>query len=141
RGHFQRWREADGLPSGSIRSLYEDGDGVLWIGTYDGGLGRLQNGNFTHYTVRDGLFNNGVFQILEDARGNLWMSCNRGIYRVSKHQLTEFAEGKRHTIHSISYGKNDGMRNEECNGGLWPAGTRLQRGELCFPTQDGVAVI
>jgi signal transduction histidine kinase/ligand-binding sensor domain-containing protein len=140
-GQFKRWTEADGLPSNSIRSLYEDSAGVLWIGTYDGGLGRLQNGKLTRYTVRDGLFNNGVFQILEDSRGYLWMSCNRGIYRISKSELNEFAMGKRHTVSSISYGKSDGMRTAECNGGLWPAGIRAHNGELWFPTQDGVAVI
>lgn len=140
-GHFRRWTEADGLPSNSIRALYEDSEGVLWIGTYDGGLARLQSGKLIRYTVRDGLFNNGVFQILEDSRGYLWMSCNRGVYRVSKSELTEFAMGKRRTISSISYGKADGMRNAECNGGLWPAGIRAHNGELWFPTQDGVAVI
>jgi signal transduction histidine kinase/ligand-binding sensor domain-containing protein len=140
-GRFEHWTEADGLPSNSIRSLYEDGDGVLWIGTYDGGLGRLQEGKFTRYTVREGLFNNGVFQILEDSRGYLWMSSNRGIYRVSKSELNEFAQGKRRAISSISYGNSDGMRNAECNGGLWPAGIRARDGKLWFPTQDGVAVI
>ena len=54
---------------------------ALWIGTYDGGLGRLENDRLTRYTVREGLFHNGVFQILEDSRGYLWMSCNRGMYR------------------------------------------------------------
>src|SRR3974377_6666 len=62
RGPFKRWTEADGLPSNSIRALYEDRDGVLWIGTYDGGLGRLQDGRFTRYTVSDGPFNTGCFQ-------------------------------------------------------------------------------
>jgi len=140
-GQFKRWTEADGLPSNSIRALYEDREGVLWIGTYDGGLGRLQEGKFTRYTVREGLFNNGVFQILEDSKGYLWMSCNRGIYRVLKSELNEFAKGKGRVISSIAYGKSEGMRNAECNGGLWPAGIRTHKGELWFPTQDGVAVI
>jgi len=140
-GRFERWTQAEGLPSNSVRCLYEDSDGVLWIGTYDGGLGRLQNGRITRFTVRDGLFNNGVFQILEDFRGYLWMSCNRGIYRVLKSELNEFAAGKRRVISAIAYGKSDGMRNAECNGGLWPAGIRTRSGELWFPTQDGVAII
>ena len=105
------------------------------------GLGRLKDGKFTRYTERDGLFNNGVFQILEDGRGNLWMSCNRGIYRVSKQELNEFAEGKRKTITSVAYGKADGMLNVECNGGMWPAGIKAGDGKIWFPTQDGVAVI
>ncbi len=140
-GKFQRWTQADGLPSNTVRCLYEDDDGVLWIGTYDGGLGRLQNGRLTRYTVREGLFNNGVFQILEDSHGYLWMSCNRSISRVSKSDLNDFAAGKRPAVSSIAYGKSDGMRNAECNGGLSPAGIRRRNGELWFPTQDGVAIV
>ena len=140
-GRFTHWSERDGLPSDNIRAIYEDRDGTIWIGSYDGGLGRLKDGKFTRYSQRDGLFNNGVFQILEDGRGNLWMSCNRGIYRVSKQELNEFAEGKRKTITSIAYGKADGMLNVECNGGMWPAGIKTGDGKLWFPTQDGVAVI
>ena len=141
RGQFKRWTKADGLPSNSIRSLYEDGDGVLWIGTYDGGLGRLENGRITRYTMAVGLFNDGVFQILEDSRGQLWMSCNRGIYRVAKNELNAFARGESQDISSVAYGKSDGMRNAECNGGLSPAGIRARDGKLWFPTQDGVVVI
>ena len=140
-GRFTRFTERDGLPSNNIRCLYEDGDGVIWIGTYDGGLGRLKNGGFTRFTMRDGLFNNGVFQILEDARGNLWMSCNRGIFRVSKQELNDFADGKRGLISSVAYGKVDGMVNVECNGGMWPAGVKTRDGKLWFPTQQGVAVL
>jgi ligand-binding sensor domain-containing protein len=140
-GSFKHWTEADGLPSNSIRSLYEDSEGVLWIGTYDGGLARFQNGKFTRYTTREGLFSNGVFQILEDSHGYLWMSCNRGIYRVLKRELTEYAMGKRGAINSISYGKSDVMRSEECNGGVSPDGIRARDGKLWFPTQDSVAII
>lgn len=140
-GQARAWTERNGLPSNAIRALYEDADGVLWIGTYDGGLGRFENGRFTKYTVREGLFSDGVFQILEDPQGNLWMSCNQGIYRVSKKQLNDFAAGKTGTVTSIPYGKHDGMRNIECNGGLWPAGCKTRDGRLWFPTQDGVAVV
>ena len=140
-GKFTAYTEREGLPSNSVRALYEDPDGVLWIGTYDGGLGRFKDGRFTRYTTREGLFNDGVFQILEDGRGNLWMSCNRGIYRVNKKELNDFAEGKLPAITSIGYGKSDGMLNAECNGGRSPAGIRSRDGRLWFPTQDGVVVI
>lgn len=140
-GRVRAWTERDGLPSNTIRSLYEDAEGVLWIGTYDGGLGRFANGRFTRYTIRDGLFNNGVFEILEDSRANLWMSCNRGIYYVSKRQLNDFADGRINKIASVVYGKRDGMRNIECNGGLGPGGFKARDGKLWFPTQDGVAVV
>ena len=140
-GRIRSWTEKDGLASNTIRTLYEDADAVLWIGTYDGGLSRFQNGRFTSYTVREGLANNGVFQILEDSRGNLWMSSNRGIHRANRNELNRFAAGGTSRIFSVSYGKRDGMRNAECNGGLMPAGIKAQDGTLWFPTQDGVAVV
>jgi signal transduction histidine kinase/ligand-binding sensor domain-containing protein len=140
-GNLRSWTERDGLASNMIRALYEDADGVLWIGTYDGGLSRFRNGRFTSYTVREGLANNGAFQILEDSSPNLWMTCNRGIYRVSKRDLNDFAAGRISRIVSVAYGKHDGMRNAECNGGLMPAGIKAQDGTLWVPTQDGVVVI
>ncbi|HKV40427.1 MAG TPA: two-component regulator propeller domain-containing protein [Blastocatellia bacterium] len=140
-GRFTAWTERDGLPGNTVRALYQDGDGVLWIGTYDSGLGRFKDGRFTRYTMKDGLFNNGVFQILEDSAGWFWMSCNRGIYRVRKRELNDFADGKIKAITSISYGKSDGMLSAECNGGRWPAGIRARDGKLWFPTMDGVAVV
>jgi ligand-binding sensor domain-containing protein len=140
-GKFTSWTEREGLASNAVRALYEDRDGVLWIGAYDGGLCRLKDGRFTRYATKEGLFNDGVFQILEDARGNFWMSCNRGVYRVSKHELNEFAAGRLASITSIAYSRSDGMLNPECNGGRWPAGVKTRDGKLWFPTQDGVAVI
>jgi signal transduction histidine kinase len=88
-----------------------------------------------------GLYNNGVFHILEDARGNFWISCNRGIYRVNKQELNDYADGRVSAITSVAYGKQDGMINIECNGGRQPAGIKTHDGRLWFPTQQGVAII
>ena len=140
-GRFTAWTERDGLPGNTVRALYHDNDGVLWIGTYDGGLGRFKDGRFTRYSMNDGLYGNGVFQILEDGSGWYWMTCNRGIYRIHRQELNDFADGKIKSVHSISYGKSDGMLSAECNGGSWPAGVRARDGKLWFPTMDGVAVI
>jgi signal transduction histidine kinase/ligand-binding sensor domain-containing protein len=138
---FTSYTEADGLAGEHLRALYEDADGVLWIGSYDGGLTRFKDGRFTRYTVKDGLFNNGVFQILEDARGYFWMSSNKGISRVSKQELHDFAEGRIRSVTATAYGKTDGMLNAECNGGRQPAGWKTRDGRLWFPTAGGAAVI
>ena len=138
---FTAWTEKDGLPGATVRALKQDSDGTLWIGTYDSGLGRFKDGRFTRYTTKDGLFDNGVFQILEDDSGWLWMSCNRGIYRVRKQELNEFADGKLQTINCLAYNKNDGMPSTECNGGRWPAGVKTRDGKLWFPTMGGLAMI
>lgn len=140
-GKFTAWTEKDGLPGSTIRSLKLDGDGTLWIGTYDSGLARFKDGRFTSYTIKEGMFDNGVFQILEDDYGWFWMSCNRGIYRVRKQELLDFADGKTKTLTCLAYNQSDGMPSSECNGGRWPAGVKTRDGKLWFPTMGGVAMI
>lgn len=140
-GSWRSFTLQDGLATEKVRSLYEDTDGVIWVGTYDGGLSRIKNDNVVSITQKEGLYNNGVFQTLEDDRGNFWLSCNLGIYRVSKQQLNDFADGKVKFVTSVPYGRHDGLSNIECNGGTQPAGIRTRAGQLWFPTQGGAAVI
>lgn len=140
-GRWRAFTKRDGLASEKVRSLYEDNDGVIWIGTYDGGLGRLKENKIISITQKDGLYNNGVFQILEDGHGNFWLSCNLGIYKVSKQQLNDFADGRIKFVTSVPYGRHDGLSNIECNGGAQPAGIKTHDGRLWFPTQGGAAVI
>ncbi|MEP7341618.1 MAG: two-component regulator propeller domain-containing protein [Acidobacteriota bacterium] len=140
-GKFTSWTEREGLASNRVRYIHEDAEGTFWIGTYDGGLSRFRDGRFTNYNLQNGLYNNGVFQILEDARGSFWIGCNKGIYRVSKQQLNDYADGKLSSIICTAYGKQDGMSNIECNGGRQPAGIRANDGRLWFPTQGGVVVV
>jgi signal transduction histidine kinase len=140
-GVFTAHAEREGFIGNQVRAIYEDGDGVLWIGTYDGGLYRFKDERLTRYTTKEGLHDNGVFQILEDDAGNLWMGCNRGIYRVSRRELNEFAEGRSRSITSVVYGVKDGLATLECNGGRQPSGLKTADGKLWFPTMGGVAVI
>lgn len=140
-GKFTVFTNENGLASNRIRTIYEDSGGTLWIGTYDGGLSRFRDGKFFNYTMESGLFSNGVFQILEDEKGNFWISCNKGIFRVQKQELEDFATGKLAKINSVAYGKQDGMLNTECNGGRQPAGIKTADGKFWFPTQDGVVEV
>ncbi|MFN0108204.1 MAG: two-component regulator propeller domain-containing protein, partial [Blastocatellia bacterium] len=140
-GRFISYTTAQGLTGNRVRSLYEDADGTLWIGTYDDGLSRFRNGRFFNYRTEQGLFNNGGFQILEDRHGYFWIGCNKGIYRVSRRELNEMAEGRLARVNSVAFGKQDGMLNAECNGGRQPAGLVAADGRLWFPTMGGVAVV
>jgi len=139
-GHFKTYTTADGLSSDRIRALHEDRDGTLWIGTYGSGLNRLRDGRVDRYTARDGLYNDVVFSILEDSSDRLWMSCNKGIYSVSKKQLDAFSSGRTSHILCSVYNRSDGMPASECNGGS-PAGWKTDDGRLWFPTLEGIAQI
>jgi diguanylate cyclase (GGDEF)-like protein len=140
-GRFVAIRKADGLAGDRVRSIHEDRDGAIWIGTFDSGISRYKDGRWTTYTTRTGLFSDGAFQILEDARDNFWISSNRGIYRVSRRQMNDVAEGRATTVTSVAYGTQDGMLSAECNGGRQPAGVKGRDGRLWFPTQNGIVAI
>ena len=140
-GKFTNYTVKEGLVGNYVRSIYEDAEGTLWIGTYGEGLSRFKGGRFVSYTVADGLFNNGVFAIREDKAGNFWISSNRGIYRVKKRALNDFADGAIGKFTSVGYGTGDGMLSSECNGGRQPASLTDKDGRFWFPTQDGVVVI
>jgi signal transduction histidine kinase/ligand-binding sensor domain-containing protein/DNA-binding response OmpR family regulator len=131
---------AGGLPNNSVRALYQDASGALWIGTEDG-LCRLKNGKLTTYTTKDGLFNDSVRSILEDNYGFLWMSGPGGISRVSKRDVEQFAVGKIRSFHSDSYGIEDGMATTDCEGDGQPAAWKTRDGKLWFATSKGVSVI
>jgi PAS domain S-box-containing protein len=140
-GQFTNYTTDDGLSHNYVRAVHEDADGTFWIGTYGGGLNRFKNGRFVPITTRDGLFDNVVSRILEDDRGNFWMSGNKGIFRASRKDLADFADGKTRSIVCFSYGVADGMKSSECNGGGQPAGWKTRDGKLWFPTIKGVVVI
>jgi ligand-binding sensor domain-containing protein len=139
-GRFKNYTARDGLAHDLVRSLHQDDRGVLWVGTYGGGLSRVESGRITTYTTRQGLFDDVIFEILEDGRGRLWMSCNKGLFSVSLSDLEDFAAGRRDFIRSVAYGRSDGMRSAEANGGS-PAGLRTEDGRLWFATAAGLVSI
>jgi signal transduction histidine kinase/ligand-binding sensor domain-containing protein len=138
---FTRYTEAEGLAGNHTRSLYEDADGVVWIGSYDGGITRVKDGRLIRITMNDGLFSNGVFCFLEDNHGWIWMNSNQGIFRVRRQELNDFADGKVKTVTSIAYGRQDGLFSVEGNGGRQPAGIKARDGKLWFPMAQGLAMV
>jgi len=140
-GRFTSFTTRDGLASDVIWAISGDSDGTLWLGTNGGGMSRLRNGKITTYTTAHGLLDDSVLAVVDDQRGNLWMSSNKGIFKVSKKQLNDFAAGLTNRITPTVYGTADGMKASECNGGFQPSAWRLSDGRLCFPTAKGLAVI
>ena len=76
------------LPAGAyIRIVAEDGDGALWVGTYDG-LARWLNGRGTIFTTDHGLPDEKIRALRVDADGNLWIGThNAGIAKLPRRGL------------------------------------------------------
>ena len=69
-----------------VRTIFEDSDGILWIGTEGGGLSKFERNQktFINYNTNDGLPSDAVHAILEDNNGKLWISTNNGLTRFNK---------------------------------------------------------
>jgi ligand-binding sensor domain-containing protein len=65
-----------------IVSLAVDAQGVVWAGTWGGGLSRFDGKTWKQYTVADGLPGNHVFMLHIDPRGVLWAGTNNGLAKV-----------------------------------------------------------
>lgn len=76
------------IADNSIRTVYEDSKGAIWIGTNTGGLEKLdrESWTFTHHRHdsgnRDSLPHDSVFAIVEDRDGRLWVGTQGGLARL-----------------------------------------------------------
>ncbi|MEN8165049.1 MAG: diguanylate cyclase, partial [Acidobacteriota bacterium] len=131
----------NGLTSNLVRAVHLDQDGTAWIGTYGGGLYRLDGDHLSHFGKHNGLRENVVSMIVEDEFDRLWLTGNSGVTRVSKSELQRIADGLSDEVHSTLFGKSDGMLENECNGGSQPAGFLAADGHFWVPTIKGIAVV
>ena len=76
-GELKVFELTEGQPDG-ISSMFEDGDGNLWLGTWLGSLYRLRQGIFTHLFATSGSAKYGRFF---DREGNSWMVDDSHLYR------------------------------------------------------------
>jgi ligand-binding sensor domain-containing protein/signal transduction histidine kinase len=125
----------------TIITMFFDARRILWIGTLERGLFRYENGHFTQYTTQLGLPDDTIGNILDDAAGNLWIGSNSGISRLDRRDLDAVATGSGHFVHSIVFGKADGMKTADLNSGTQPNAWRARDGRLWFPTLKGVVVV
>jgi ligand-binding sensor domain-containing protein len=67
-----------------IVALAVDAEGVVWAGTWGGGLSRYDGKAWTQYTVAEGLPGNHVFMLHINPQGVMWIGTNNGLARLKK---------------------------------------------------------
>ena len=115
------------ISSNNIRSIVEDKNGNLYIGT-SYGLNKLNESNntFERYSEKDGLSNNTVYGLLVDDNNNLWASTNLGISKLYTNTMTF------ETFNII-----DGFQGNEFNGRAY---YKNKSGELFFGGINGLNI-
>ncbi|HZW76704.1 MAG TPA: histidine kinase [Flavobacteriaceae bacterium] len=89
---------ANVLPHNTVRGLFLDHEGTLWIGTDNGLVGKFNN-QFSYYFEEDGLPANNIWSITEDRHNVLWAgSYGEGIaYKKGNRFLRP--EGEKPLVH------------------------------------------
>lgn len=81
----------NGLPSNTIRAIFKDSRGIMWIGTASG-LCRFDGRSFTIYNSTNGLAAENIYDITEDNEGNLWIGgMGGGISKYDGKIFTNFS--------------------------------------------------
>ena len=75
------------VPRGAINSLLSDSHGRLWIGSSQGGVGRMDHPataepKIQHYSLEQGLSSEHVFAMVEDGGGRIYVAGGRGVDRL-----------------------------------------------------------
>jgi ligand-binding sensor domain-containing protein/signal transduction histidine kinase len=124
-GQFVHFTEKDGVPTGLVLSMHLDAAHRLWIGTGDGGLGRIDQPDAEHPAIRiydaaHGLTSDSVDCITSDQWGRIYCGTGRGMDRIDP--LTDRVK---------HYTTADGLANDapmsaarDGNGSLWFATTK-----------------
>lgn len=83
--NIEKINSKNGLSDDRVRDALEthskEGEKVLWVGTYNGGLARFENGEWTIFDVKNGFPTNRIYKIaeinIENSR-QLWVATGGG---------------------------------------------------------------
>jgi signal transduction histidine kinase/ligand-binding sensor domain-containing protein len=128
-------------PPPPIRCLNTTPDGSLWIGYAGVGLGVWHNGKFTEVREEQGLYDSYICSIATDESGGFWCASDHGIFRVRLGELEAVAEGGAERIHSVLFGRDEGLNSLQGSYGYAPDAARSRDGRLWFPMRTGLAVV
>ena len=109
---FSAINVSQGLKSSGISCLCRDRTGNLWIGTWDGGVGKYDGRSLSNYTTEQGLSSNNVVSIFEDKDGSIWIGTFIGVNKFDGRSITHYsmAQGlSNNIVNSITQDKNGDM--------------------------------
>jgi len=77
-----------GIGAVQVRSLLEDRNGALWVGTDGAGVYRRDASGVTIFNLANGLSGNAVKAISEDREGRIWVGTNAGLDAIDHGKVT-----------------------------------------------------
>ena len=83
--NFKNITIEDGLSQSTVKTIYQDSKGYIWVGT-DAGLNRYNGYEFKQYKHdeynKNSIAHNYIIDITEDKNGRIWVSTIGGLTRI-----------------------------------------------------------
>ena len=115
----------------SVKTMFCDSKGRLWIGTNDGGIARYEEGAFRYFNTEDGLPSDSIRCFYEDEQGNMYVGTTDHLCVVDKEDHIREIDEELTYVMSIS-GDGDLIVCVDKNGDLFV----LQDDEICVDTTE-----
>jgi len=129
-GSIKNMSTADGFDCDYIMCIYEDSNGIIWVGTDGGGIYLLKDeAVIRNLSTANGLTGNIIFKISQDKRGSYWVCTGSGISCVEKND--EGFLGSQSELKISNFTSGDGLGSdsifqilEDDNDTIWMVSNR-----------------
>jgi ligand-binding sensor domain-containing protein/signal transduction histidine kinase len=139
---FVRVQTPGAAQARSVRCLFQDSAGRLWMGTEGAGV-LCQTGpaagGWVPLGPAQGLDAMFIGQIVEDPLGNFWFGSEKGIFRVPARDIQDLLKGQAASVTAHLFRREDGIENAFMED--WPAALAASDGALWFLTTGGLLFV
>ncbi|WP_105255629.1 diguanylate cyclase domain-containing protein [Pseudoalteromonas sp. T1lg75] len=123
----KQWNTRNGLPSQSLKSVTQDNQGYIWVGTQFG-LSRFDGEHFTNFNEQNSNFlnSNAINKLLIDKEGLLWIGTKKGVSVLDPDSMNYFQFGIAGPVRDIL---------QDDKGNIWVAANELfyiERNQIAF---------
>ncbi len=131
-----------GIEGREVRSFYEDSEGKLWIGTYNGGLYcYFKNKLICINKLKNAMLDKDAFCIAKDNLNYLYITSNHGLWCINEKDLSDFYYGKKDYLIPFHYEEESGILNTEFNGGFQNNFLKTKLNHFYFPSIQGLVIV
>jgi signal transduction histidine kinase/ligand-binding sensor domain-containing protein/DNA-binding response OmpR family regulator len=129
-GHFNHFVHEHGnensISHNTVYSIFEDENGMLWLGTNGGGLNRFdpKTGEMKFYHEKDGLLSDQILNMIGDQYKNIWISTSKGLCIFNPTSEKFFTFHRADDLHSNLFDRGAFYKND--------------RGEFYYGTAEGI---
>ena len=135
RNQVKTIRDLDGA---HVRSIHTCRDGSILLGTYGQGYFYYYHGRIFHMPLDKNEFLLTAHFFLEDKNGIIWIPCNKGLFKVPKADMDAWCDSASNQIYYYYFGRQDGLRTNEFNGGFNSSGLITTDGFATMLSMKGI---